>query len=544
MFSWNRRGRREAEPSNGHWKASAFVLILSFACTVALFAVNAGIDVDLADEGYLWYGSAQTARGATPIEDFDSYDPGRYYWNSLWMHLLGDEGLLALRVGESAMQFVGLSLALFLVSKHLRAWQPLFAAAALLSVWYVPRHKTYDHTMAIALIFFAAIVVCNPTRMRFFIAGLGVGVAALFGKNHGFYAIVAYLLLFGYLWYSKKWRGSRFRGFLSFTSGLILGYSPVIAMFSLLPGFRYWFFQDVSHLISAGATNLTLPVPWPWSIEPSRVPGEVLPLLSLGFLFVTLPLAYAAAILFVLRRAPSGTKPVHDVLIAAAIAGAVYYHFALSRADLSHLAQSVHPFLITLLVFPMAFRNGWNRRIAVFLSISFLMFLTWNTAVRAHPGFLYWTRTEPYVPLEIGRDSILVPGWMRDLVEEVRQLEANEIGENEGLLIAPYLPGLYTVLGRDSPLRETYFLFERSEELQKKDVSALDSLRVDFAIIGDVAIDDIEERRFRNTHSLIWEHIVQRFEKKPARGLPPGYELFVRRDQIGSARDGTVELGR
>src|SRR5919201_6326152 len=91
-----------ASCSFGPWS----VLLLAIALGMASFAIQGRQGINLADEGFLWYGVQQTAHGKVPLRDFQSYDPGRYYWSAAGAFLFGD-GLVALRFSETLFQIVG-----------------------------------------------------------------------------------------------------------------------------------------------------------------------------------------------------------------------------------------------------------------------------------------------------------------------------------------------------------------------------------------------------------------------------------------------------
>jgi len=47
------------------------VLLLAIVLAGVSFAVQRQQGIDLADEGFLWYGAQQTAHGKVPLRDFD-----------------------------------------------------------------------------------------------------------------------------------------------------------------------------------------------------------------------------------------------------------------------------------------------------------------------------------------------------------------------------------------------------------------------------------------------------------------------------------------
>ena len=52
---------------------------------------------------------------------------------------------------------------------------------------------------------------------------------------------------------------------------------------------------------------------------------------------------------------------------------------------------------------------------------------------------------------------------------------------------------------------------------------------VPWVLLEDIRTDRREELRFRNTHRLVWEHIVREFEVVPVDGLPANVQLLRRR---------------
>ena len=83
------------------------LLILAGVLVLLVFILQGNVGFNLADEGFLWYGTVRTALGEIPVRDFQSYDPARYYWGALWFKLLHNDGIMALRVSQTVFQFVG-----------------------------------------------------------------------------------------------------------------------------------------------------------------------------------------------------------------------------------------------------------------------------------------------------------------------------------------------------------------------------------------------------------------------------------------------------
>ncbi|MEJ2265110.1 MAG: hypothetical protein P8X95_16825 [Anaerolineales bacterium] len=155
----------------------AYTLVLSLALASLLFLLTGHVGLGLGDEGHLWYGMIHTARGAVPIRDFRSYDPGRYYWAAGWSLIFGS-GIVVLRIANAVFQFIGLSLGLTAVSRVTTNKWVLALAGMLLAVWMFPAHKVYEHSLAIAAVFFAVFLIERRMGKRYFIVGVFTGLTA------------------------------------------------------------------------------------------------------------------------------------------------------------------------------------------------------------------------------------------------------------------------------------------------------------------------------------------------------------------------------
>ena len=95
-------------------------LLISSVLAGAFYFKFYDIGLILADEGFLWYGSWQTSLGEIPLRDFQSYDPGRYYWIALFFKLFG-AGPISLRASLCVMQIIAISFGLLILQRVIRS---------------------------------------------------------------------------------------------------------------------------------------------------------------------------------------------------------------------------------------------------------------------------------------------------------------------------------------------------------------------------------------------------------------------------------------
>jgi len=72
---------------------------------------------------------------------------------------------------------------------------------------------------------------------------------------------------------------------------------------------------------------------------------------------------------------------------------------------------------------------------------------------------------------------------------------------------------------------EIYALFPRSKTFEKAEIDRIKAAEPKFALVIDIALDNREELRFRNTHPLIHQYIVDNFEQLPD-SPSPIYQIY------------------
>ena len=329
-------------PQPHRWSSVAACWALAAALAFGSLALRFRLDFDPAGEGYLWYGATRVRHGEVPLRDFRAYDPGRYYWGALWARVL-DDGPLAQRIGGAAFQAAGLALALLAARRAAVGWA-LAGVGAMLTAWMWPPDKLYDAAVPLAAVLVVTRLLERPSPRRHLEAGILVGLAAWIGRNHGLFTLAPVLAAAAWveaLGTTEGTRGARAGGL---AAGLLLGYSPLIALCLLEPGFFASFADSVASHLARGS-NIPLPVPWPWTA--SWTAGWVSGAwrFALGFAFLT----YAALLLassVVIARRPADRVRRHPLLVSAMLVALGYTYYVAVRSDFTHLATVMGPALL------------------------------------------------------------------------------------------------------------------------------------------------------------------------------------------------------
>jgi len=510
-----------------------FLALLAAALTFALFLATRRLDFYVAEEGFLWYGSIGVAHGEVPLRDFYSYDPGRYYWAGAWAKLLGD-GILALRLSTALFQALGLFCGLLAAWRltH-RRWLLALLGLALL-VWMEPRNRLFEPALAMAGVAAAVSLLERPTLRRHFWAGALVGLGLFFGKNHGLYLGVAFLLLI--LLLRWRWPAPGLpdqpglpRRLGAWVLGGVAGASPLLVMFAVLPGFFGSYVDSIRFFLEQGRTNFPLPIPWPWRVDFAGLDFlEAANGLGIGVSFLLFPVFVAGVVLVLLftRRAELGSR---TLLLGSGAVALVYMHYAFSRADLLHLAPSFHPLLLGLAALPTLFTG--RRRLAAGFAVAVLLAAV--TVFGILPGTpLYKELTvHPYQPYTVAGDELLLLPRTVRLLSWVERKTAR-IPASEPLLLVPNLTGIYPALGRRSPVWDVYPIWPAPPRLDQRMLDEMKAKNVRWAIVTDYAVNGQDELDFAHTHPRVAGYLEQEFEpaekwhKKPG---PWGSVLLTRR---------------
>lgn len=502
---------------------------LALACSVVfvsfLWQGNKGFN--LWDEGFLWYGVQRVLLGEVPIRDFMAYDPGRYYWSAALVTVLGDNGIMSVRAAVAVFQALGLFVGLLLVGRSDKLKSRSDSAFWLISVvtlvvWMFPRHKLFDISISILLIGVLTFLVSKSTPRRCLITGICIGLAAVFGRNHGAYGVIGSLGVMAWLSIKNNSGPSFMKAIVLWGVGVVIGFLPVILMALLIPGFGFAFWESVRFLFEYKATNLPLPIPWPWTVDFTAVSsGEAVRGILIGLFFIgTLVFAGLSILWIVYCRFKERQVP--PALVACAFLAFPYAHYAFSRADVGHLAHGVFPLLIGCLVLLASAppRIKWSLAGALCGASFWVMHVF-------HPGWHCLAITQ-CVDEKIAGETLQVdPGTATDIAL-LRQLEGQFAPNGQAFIAAPFWPGAYALLERKSPMWEIFALLPRSESFEQREIERIKESRPGFAFIFDLPLDRRDDLRFKNTHPLITQYILNNFDPVSI-SQNPAYQIYKAR---------------
>lgn len=498
-------------------------LLVSGALVIGSFVWQGHYGFNIGDEGFLWYGVQRVLAGEVPILDFMSYDPGRYYWSAALMGLLHDDGIMALRAAVAVFQLVGLFVALLLLSRgksRLDATLLILAAIALLA-WMFPRHKLFDSSLSIILIGILTFLVQHPSRRRFFLAGAGVGLAAVFGRNHGVYGVAGILGVIIYLACRRLSVAALMSGLAYCACGIVAGYLPILVLIAAVPGFAAAFWESIRALFEWGATNLPLPVPWPWLVPVTQLPpataaADVLT----GMLFIAIIIFGVCSLVWIILQALR-RRPVAPELVACSVLALPYAHFAFSRADVSHLAQAIFPFLIGVFVL----MRDWPRKAQSIVAFA-MAGLSLMIMLPLHPG---WDcRTNRCATADVSGSVLTFDLDTANSLAILKRAAELYAPNGRSFVAAPLWPGAYALFKRKSPMWEIYAILPRGGEFERREIERIKLAKPGFVVIVDIPMNGRDELRFRNTHPLIEQFIRDNFDPATLGDWPAGVYQFYK----------------
>src|SRR5262249_6218753 len=148
----------------------------------------------------------------------------------------------------------------------------------------------------------------------------------------------------------------------------------------------------------------------------------------------------------------------------------------------------------------------------------------------------YAWATQPYVPTRVGDDTLRLHRGVAAFLDMVQRTAAAELAPGQRILIVPHWPALYVILGQESPLWETYFVFPETEDRQRRMIADLERHNVAVVLFGDVLLDNRADLHFSRTHPLVYRHLVERYQAISVDGAPRWAQFLRRKPAVAVGR--------
>jgi hypothetical protein len=499
------------------------VFVFAAFVVFMLFRWQGNITFSLWDEGFLWYGAQRVMLGEVPIRDFMSYEPGRYYWSAALMSLWGDNGIMALRGAIATFQTIGLFVGLLLIARAAKK-QNLFyllLATITLVAWMFPNFRLFDISLSILSIGLLTFLVQNPTTRGYFFAGLGLGLVAVFGRNHGVYGIAGSIGVMVWLNIKRTEGPGLIKGFALWAGGVMVGFMPIILMALLVPGFAVAFLENVLLLFEKKTTTIPLPVPWPWRVDFATLSlGKAIREVLRGLFYIAIAFFGVLSIIWVVSQ-KLRNRQVSPALVAAAFLALPYAHHAYGRAAITQLPVGIFPLLIGCLVI-LAAQSAKVRWSLALMLCTASVYATYKTL----PGWVC-RASKPCVNIEISGSNMLVQPDTASDVRLLRKLADQYAPDGQSFIATPFWPGAYALLERKSPMWAIYAFWPRNDDYQRGEIERIKDSDPEFVLIFEHALDGREDRRFKNTNKLIYQYLVNNFQLLPNK--LNGQSIYIKR---------------
>ncbi len=483
------------------------------------------LDFDMADEGYLWYGAQRMLHGELPIRDFHSYDPGRYALVAAYFAAIGDSGIMSLRLASYAVICSTVGLTVFTVAHGARRQtgrQPVRVAllatstALLTLLWIYPYYKGFDRLASALLVLAVYALLLRRSRAAWFLAGAGVGIAAIIGRNHGLYGAAASVLAFLLLAFTTRPGQGRpgIGEVAAWIAGVLAGYAPMAVAFLAVDGLWDALVQGIVEMRRLGRTNLPLEVPWPWIARQHWPDLKVMMLRAApGIGFVALLAVPIAGLAFVLRR--RALPPQHAAFASACCVALPYAHYAYSRADVMHLALSFHPLSIALLTLPFAGRTAGRIVLAALLACFSVL------ALFEAPVVSRWAnRYDHWETIDVQGEPLVVRSQVAaEYRERTAAVDRYDPG-GRSFFAMPNLPGLHAIHDSRIATYHIYIGFPMSAEAEDAEIERLARAAPRLILLSNHALDGDEALRLRSLRPRLYRWIEAHYRRLPDDGPP------------------------
>ena len=490
----------------------------------------------LSDEGFLYFGSLRVLEGNFPIADFRSYDPLRYFWVATWLKLFG-KSIFSFYTSLLVIKTLTIYSTLWLISRVTNKFSESVLLVAIMTFWLYPRHKIFEIFISVFSIILLYLFLHKPTKKFSFFLGISVGLFAFTGRNLGLYSTISFTTAIFFIIVIYRLDDAK-RYLINFLAGIPIGYLPMIFLAITKPNFVPKIIRSIEKMFLSGRTNIRIPVPWPWQIDTSEPWILLVNQVLIGILFFALPLFYSLSLIGVFKQMVNAKKKFQvppqiknsgwRLWFSSVLVGFPFLHHAFSRADSYHLTQSIMPFFLG--VFSLSQLPQFKSKLLKQMLFLFLLIATFFVQIMTLDGFLKLVVPDRFEKIIFTKDLIWTKksfaSELEGILESVRE---NEIqGSIMNYYFAPNLPGLYSLIDSRFPPYDIYPLVPSTIEEQQEIISHLENNQVNLVLVNNFPLDNDEKKRFSHTNNLVWEFIIDNFEKIETPNLSDTYYLFIK----------------
>lgn len=465
----------------------------------------------LQDDLWLWYGVQRFAAGAVPIRDFQAYDPGRYIIT--YILAFGHDSLYALRFVQAVIGASIVSAGVWFIQrkKHVHIGVIVMTAIVLIA-WLFPRHKYYDIAISVASVLYLWYLLKFQTHTARLLAAPMIFLSFLIGRNHALYLVLG--LFLWVIWHRLSCpleQQMKWQQYKELLYGVVIVLVIILFIFVLVPGFVETYYNyAITPFFEGQPTNLTLRITWPWQIDWFAVTTlAALRDVIFSWQLFLLPCIGLGALIWE-SRFTRRTGILRPYLLAPALLIIPYTYHVYSRADISHLAQSIYPLILYISAFVS--QISIDTTVARYKRLVWLMFGIWIVASLfvMYPQHHITNRAGRYVPVLIESKVFFTDVATRDDYLLLQQL-LEKHSASTSFVIYPMRPGLYALNHVSAPVYETYVIFASNANKQTREIMSIESNQVRMIILAKTSVDALNETAFRNTNPLIFAHIQKNY---------------------------------
>ena len=209
-------------------------------------------------------------------------------------------------------------------------------------------------------------------------------------------------------------------------------------------------------------------------------------------------------------------------------------HHASGRADFPHFSQSIYPALAGLLTgYPLTENVRWEKswRWAGIAILSMLFLLLTQSSNEIYSGIektkIILNRPSYFVSyLLMEGNTIWLPQGQAEYISGLEECLKADMIPGINIFIAPYDAGLYPVWRTTSPIWDAFPIHKASKAEEEMEIEQLKAHQVQWALISDMPLDGIQERRFSVSHPLIWQYLLEKFKPVNCQALSAKQWLF------------------